>query len=66
MLSTAYEVLLDIPDELRVLLAVRKHLFRRGRNERKPPLAVIDPQFRVEVEVQPVVEQHDLKVVRRL
>ena len=59
-----HEVLVDVPDQLRELLAIRNDLVRRRRDEREPPLAVVYPERGVEVEVQPVVEEHDLEVVR--
>ena len=60
-----YEVLVDIPDELRILPAVLERLLRCGRDEREPPLAVVDTKRSVEIEIQAVVEKDDLKVVRR-
>ena len=61
-----HEVLVDVPDQLRELLAIRDDLVRRRRDEREPPLAVVYPQGSVEVKVQAVIEENNLKIVRGL
>ena len=61
--GSAYEVLVDVADEICVLLAVRNDFLGRGGDEREPPLAVVYPQGSVEVKVQAVIEENNFKVV---